>query len=634
MRVIFDIEADGLLDEVTKIHCLSYTTDGENITTLTDYEEIRNFFNNPELKLLVGHNIIRYDIPVIEKILGIKISNKVVDTLALSWYLYPQRLKHGLESWGEDFNVPKPKISDWNNLTLQEYCNRCEQDVKINFKLFKDELEYLEEIYGTPSPNIINYLNFKLDCAKEQESLKWRLDINLCKKTLNEFKTLKQEKYNNLLNAMPQVPKYGTKNKPKKLLNKDGKLTLDAQKWFNLLKEHNLPANYNEPVKYVKKYVEPNPDSSAQKKDWLFSLGWEPETYNTVKSKKTGQEKEVPQIYKSDKSVCNSVKKLYEICPELENLDSYSLLSHRIGILEGFLENVDEEGFLKAEIMGFTNTLRFKHTTIVNLPKITKPFSKDIRACLIAPNEEYTLCGSDMSSLEDNTKKHYMWLYDPEFVKEMSKPGYDPHLGIGVFAGIITKEEVDIYKDINRRLENNEAVLEEEKNTLKEIGVKRTLGKLVNFSSLYGAGPAKISKSTGMDFEQAKKLHKAYWDLNWSVKQIGIDLVHKTVRNQMWLYNPVSKFWYSLRVEKDKFSTCNQGTGVYAFDSWVKRVREKGYKICGQFHDEIILPLKIGEEDEVKNNLYKAIEEVNNNLKLNVQLGVSVQFGYRYSEIH
>lgn len=636
MKVVFDIEADGLLDNVTKIHCLSYTKDGNEIITLTNYEEMIEFLSDDSLEL-VGHNIIRYDIPVLEKILGITILNRLrlIDTLALSWYLYPENSKHGLEHWGEVFNVPKPMIQDWENLTLQEYKNRCEQDVRINYLLLKDQLEYLGEIYTTSPKNIINYLSFKMDCAREQESVKWKLDIDLCKTTLNEFYRLKKQKYDNLLTLMPKVPVYSVRRRPKNFFNKSNQLTTQAKKWFETLEEQNLPITYSEDtVKCIKGYKEPNPNSSSQKKDWLYSLGWIPETFNIVKNKESGEEKEIPQIYNPNKSVCDSVKKLYEKCPGLENLDSYSLLSHRISILEGFLNNVDEDGYLKAEIIGLTNTLRFKHTKIVNLPKVNKPFSKDIRACLIAPNEEYTLCGSDMSSLEDNTKKHYMWIYDPNFVKEMSKEGYDPHLGIGVFAGIITKEEEEFYKTINKSLEQNIEVSEEDIKKYKEIGVKRTLGKLVNFSSLYGAGAKKISKSCNMELDEAKALHKAYWDLNWSVRQIGKDLVHKTVRNQMWLYNPVSKFWYSLRVEKDKFSTANQGLGVFCFDSWVREVRKKGYNICGQFHDEIIIPLKREEQESVKNNLNEAIEIVNNNLKLNVKLGISIQFGDRYSEIH
>ena len=47
---IFDIETDGLLDTVSKIHCLSwlcFDTENGNITkgSITDYQEIRDFVN-------------------------------------------------------------------------------------------------------------------------------------------------------------------------------------------------------------------------------------------------------------------------------------------------------------------------------------------------------------------------------------------------------------------------------------------------------------------------------------------------------------------------------------------------------------------------------------------------------------
>lgn len=102
----------------------------------------------------------------------------------------------------------------------------------------------------------------------------------------------------------------------------------------------------------------------------------------------------------------------------------------------------------------------------------------------------------------------------------------------------------------------------------------------------------------------------------------------------MWLFNPVSQFWYSLRFDKDRFSTLNQGTGVYAFDSWIRNVRRKGIKICGQFHDEHIAPVLKGNEEAHKGKLLLAIDETNNELQLNVKLGISIDFGHSYSEIH
>jgi len=129
----------------------------------------------------------------------------------------------------------------------------------------------------------------------------------------------------------------------------------------------------------------------------------------------------------------------------LELLDGLSVISHRISILKGFLSAVDEEGYVQAQVQGLTNTLRWKHKVCVNLPGIDKPYGDDIRGCLICP-EGYVLVGSDMSSLEDRTKQHYMWDFDPDYVKEMMTDDFDPHLGLAEFAGALTKEEVEFYK--------------------------------------------------------------------------------------------------------------------------------------------------------------------------------------------
>ena len=101
--VVFDIETDGLIDNVTKIHCLSYNKFINNLSveknTLTSFEEIKTFIEKED-SILVGHNIIRYDIPVLKKF-GIIPSCSCIDTLALSWYLEPRKAKHGLEYYGE-----------------------------------------------------------------------------------------------------------------------------------------------------------------------------------------------------------------------------------------------------------------------------------------------------------------------------------------------------------------------------------------------------------------------------------------------------------------------------------------------------------------------------------------------------
>lgn len=155
-EVIFDIEADGLLDTVSKIHCLSYrfVSNPEQVTTLTDSREIQDFiYSGPDGSseyVLIGHNIIGYDLKVIKKIYDLDTITRcnTIDTLPLSWYLNHDRVKHGLEEYGEDFGVPKPKIDDWENQTLGEYIHRCEEDTMINLKLWLQLKKKLQELYN------------------------------------------------------------------------------------------------------------------------------------------------------------------------------------------------------------------------------------------------------------------------------------------------------------------------------------------------------------------------------------------------------------------------------------------------------------------------------------------------------
>lgn len=115
-----DIEANGFLSKVNKIHCLSMNWGGE-IKTTSSYDDIRKLVSRKDITL-VGHNFVCYDVPVIEKLLGVKVECRVVDTLALSWYLYPSRSSHGLAAWGEEFGVPKPVVekNEWEGLTGDE----------------------------------------------------------------------------------------------------------------------------------------------------------------------------------------------------------------------------------------------------------------------------------------------------------------------------------------------------------------------------------------------------------------------------------------------------------------------------------------------------------------------------------
>ena len=614
MKTVFDIETDGLLDEMTKIHVMSWSNDMGEVKHTHDYDEMRYVLLNTGT--LVGHNIIRFDIPAVEKILSIKVEARLIDTLALSWYLHHDRMKHGLEGYGEEYGVPKPVIKDWNTLTPQEYAHRCDEDVKINNRLWRDLDFKLNKLYGSTveKDNLIDYLSFKLDCAKEQEALQWKLDVPKAQAAYDEISRLKEEKVEQLAEAMPKRILTRMVNKPKVMHKKDGELSSHGEKWVAICKENKQPVTS---LCFVVKTGEErgNPNSNDQVKDWLYSLGWSPRTYKFVRDKRTGDERKIEQVRKNSE-LCQSVRSLSSVDVSVDLLDGLTILTHRSGILKSFLE-CHKDGWLEASIAGLTNTFRFKHyRPLVNLPGVDKIYGDVIRGCLTCP-DGYVLAGADMTSLEDTTKRHYMKPLDPDYVEAMSNDDFDPHLDLALHAGVITQDDIDKHNSGERSLK-----------TLRKHY------KVVNYSATYGIGAPKLARETGMTVKDAQTLLEAFWSRNWAIESVAKSLRTRELFGSMWLKNPVSGFWYSLRSDKDRFSTLNQGTGVYCFDTWVSFCRSEGIKSIGQFHDEVIAIVKKGEEGEVEGIMHKAAIKLNHKVKLNVPLGTDVQFGKTYADIH
>lgn len=162
----------------------------------------------------------------------------------------------------------------------------------------------------------------------------------------------------------------------------------------------------------------------------------------------------------------------------------------------------------------------------------------------------------------------------------------------------------------------------------------RSVAKTVNYGSQYGAGAAKLSKTGGIPLSQAKELHGAYWSKNWAIKAFASKQHIKEVDGEMWVYNPVSGFYYSLRYEKDIFSTVVQSTGVFCFDVWMSCVLKRRRQKTAEFHDEGVWVIPEGREKEFEEILRDALEEANEILQLNRRLDIDVKFGKSYDKIH
>ena len=163
MTLVFDLETDGLLNDVTKIHCIAIYDSETNQTTSYNDECPGKGMSEPVVRAvqyleqadsIVGHNIIGFDIPVIRRLYPFfNFAGTAIDTLILS-RLYcnriikedmeerkdmPGRLKgrHSLEAWGYRLGEYKgefSKTTDWKEWS-QEMEDYCIQDIKVTAKL-------------------------------------------------------------------------------------------------------------------------------------------------------------------------------------------------------------------------------------------------------------------------------------------------------------------------------------------------------------------------------------------------------------------------------------------------------------------------------------------------------------------
>ena len=140
-------------------------------------------------------------------------------------------------------------------------------------------------------------MTFKMECAREQETLQWKLDVDKAEGHLADWESLKAEKTELLADAMPRKIVTAVRNKPKVMHKKDGSLSSNGEKWVALCKEQKQPQSTQSlTVKVGEERA--NPNSTDQVKDWLFSLGWQPSTYKFLRDKVTGDTRKLEQVRK------------------------------------------------------------------------------------------------------------------------------------------------------------------------------------------------------------------------------------------------------------------------------------------------------------------------------------------------
>ena len=162
--IIFDLEANGLYNDVSQVHCIAYYD--ESIDEILSFNDecpgkgmsspiVRAIQYIEQASIICGHNIIGYDLPVIKKLYPFfEPSGIIIDTLLLSRLYHPRLMlldkernwphmplqlygRHSLEAYGYrlgEYKGDYGKTTDWKEWS-QELEDYCVQDVAVTKKL-------------------------------------------------------------------------------------------------------------------------------------------------------------------------------------------------------------------------------------------------------------------------------------------------------------------------------------------------------------------------------------------------------------------------------------------------------------------------------------------------------------------
>lgn len=137
--LIFDIETNGLYDQATKTFCIVIHDLIRDKTFSYGPDSIDDaLYHLHKADVLIGHNIIFYDIPVLEKLYEFQYQGRILDTLICTRIIWPKEVLYNLDE--DEYQEVPSKLR--GSASLKAWGYRL-ADHKIDFKDFS---EYSEEM--------------------------------------------------------------------------------------------------------------------------------------------------------------------------------------------------------------------------------------------------------------------------------------------------------------------------------------------------------------------------------------------------------------------------------------------------------------------------------------------------------
>ena len=298
--IVYDIETDGLLDSMTKIHCVvmkvykekrlgifvapGHMQRAQRWVAEHAVEGLRVAVNPLDrLDTLVGHRLVchnqlGFDLEAIRRMLFLDLEkqNEIVDTLVMSRYLYPDRPAHSLQYWGEQVFRQKMPIEDWSDLPLEDYLQRCATDVQINERTYA---ELRHQLQDTQLHEGLKLAHAAYDgmCRQERKGILFnQRAATVLLSTLDTEMEEMRAVLEPMLGEAP-LPKSKQPTYPKKPFKADGTLSATALSYGRKLgipDPGHLIAELARPPRVITAPIKL--ESTAQIKEFLFKKGWKP----------------------------------------------------------------------------------------------------------------------------------------------------------------------------------------------------------------------------------------------------------------------------------------------------------------------------------------------------------------------
>lgn len=398
---IGDLEANGLLDVATKVHCGVFKDiESGNVFKFrpNQIKEMLQFMNG--IDVLIMHHGIGYDWPLLKKLYGYEFKGKKVDTLIMSRLLNPKRIlppncpkrdigPHSVEAWGWRLGRGKPEHNDWEHFS-EEMLFRCSEDVEIQHLIYK---ELLKEASKGSWRNAF-LLSFELfENLQKQEEYGWLVDrqhMENCVKQLSRWMNLIDRvitPYLPLILEKEETKKDGEYGFIKKPFLKSGEYSQAVDDWHarcNLSTDARTVSGCFSRINF--RHTDLN--SNEETKAFLLEMGWEPLEWNTNDE----GEKTSPKLSKDDpfEGIESKIGKL--VAKRVQ-------CRQRRSIIEGLLGLIRRDGRIGSAVNTLAVTGRATHRNIVNIPKAGSFYGKQMRR-IFTSKKGFVLVGTDSDSCQ------------------------------------------------------------------------------------------------------------------------------------------------------------------------------------------------------------------------------------------